>query len=221
MPTYAGDNGPAFVSSEYKAFLKRNRIKQLLIPPYHPASNGAAERVVQTVKAKLKKSVAGDFKTQIARFLLHYRSQPHAVTGLSPAELLVGRKLKTALDCLQPNLRENVVYHQLKQKLWHDQHARNSPEPVPGDRVFARNFRQGPAWVPAEVTGKKSASSADLRLADGTTWHRHLGHMRGSHSHILSPASTPISPRGPEDPRAGATSDQPQLSPSSEADTRL
>ncbi|XP_064463042.1 uncharacterized protein K02A2.6-like [Ornithodoros turicata] len=61
--TLVSDNGPAFVSSEYRAFLKRNNIRQLLILPYHPASNGAAERVVQTVKAKLKKSTTGDFKT--------------------------------------------------------------------------------------------------------------------------------------------------------------
>ncbi|XP_064485943.1 uncharacterized protein K02A2.6-like [Ornithodoros turicata] len=60
------DKGAAFVSSEYRKFLKRNNIKQLQIPPYHPASNGAADRVVQTVKSKLKKSAAGDFKTQIA-----------------------------------------------------------------------------------------------------------------------------------------------------------
>ena len=38
------DNGPQFASEDFDFFLKRNRIKHTLIPPYHPASNGAAER---------------------------------------------------------------------------------------------------------------------------------------------------------------------------------
>ncbi|XP_037558255.1 uncharacterized protein K02A2.6-like [Dermacentor silvarum] len=50
------DNGPAFTSSQYADFLNRNGIRRMMVPPYHPASNGAAEQVVQTIKDKLKKS---------------------------------------------------------------------------------------------------------------------------------------------------------------------
>ncbi|KAG8187992.1 hypothetical protein JTE90_009871 [Oedothorax gibbosus] len=42
------DNGPQFACEEFSDFLKRNGIRQALIPPYHPASNGAAEKTVQT-----------------------------------------------------------------------------------------------------------------------------------------------------------------------------
>lgn len=117
------DDGPPFVSSQYAEFLRRNGSRRMLIPPYHPASNGAAERVVPTIKDKLKKSAPGDLKTQLARLLLQYRTTPHEVTGRAPCELLMGRKVKTPLDCLRPNIRTTVQLKQLQQKLHADQGA--------------------------------------------------------------------------------------------------
>ena len=49
------DNGPQFVSAEFEMFLKKNGVQQTPIPPYHPASNGSAERPVQTGKQALNK----------------------------------------------------------------------------------------------------------------------------------------------------------------------
>lgn len=47
------DNGPQFISSEFENFLKSNTIRHVLIAPYHPSSNGQAERMVQTTKDAL------------------------------------------------------------------------------------------------------------------------------------------------------------------------
>ncbi|XP_049514382.1 uncharacterized protein K02A2.6-like [Dermacentor silvarum] len=172
------DNGPAFTSATYKSFLARNAVRPILIPPCHPASNGAAERVVQTVKDKLKKTQPGNFECRVARILLAYRSTPHALTGRSPAELLMGRLLKTALDLLKPDLRSKVQFRQLQQKVRSDSAARREPVPLVGDTVWARNFRPGPRWVPAVVGGATSSSSTEVQLADGTVWNRHADHLR-------------------------------------------
>jgi hypothetical protein len=51
------DNGPCFPSEEFDAFCSRNGIRHIRTPPYHPASNGQAERAVQTIKNSLKKQV--------------------------------------------------------------------------------------------------------------------------------------------------------------------
>ena len=44
------DNGPCFVSEEFEIFLAKNGVKHITTAPYHPATNGLAERAVQTVK---------------------------------------------------------------------------------------------------------------------------------------------------------------------------
>uniref|UniRef100_A0A6B0V699 Putative tick transposon n=1 Tax=Ixodes ricinus TaxID=34613 RepID=A0A6B0V699_IXORI len=172
------DNNPAFTGFLYKTFLARNAVRQILVPPYHPASNGAAERVVQTVKEKLKKTQPGDFECRIARVLFAYRTTPHSLTGRSPAELLMGRRLKTALNLLQPDLRSKVQFRQLQQKVLSDRSARREPVPQPADPVWARNFRPGPRWVPAVVGRATSTSSTEVRLPDGRVWERHGDHLR-------------------------------------------
>ncbi|KFD68503.1 hypothetical protein M514_09353 [Trichuris suis] len=49
------DNGPAFTSSEFRSFVKRCGIKHLYTLPYHPSSNGQAERAIQALKQSLRK----------------------------------------------------------------------------------------------------------------------------------------------------------------------
>ena len=56
LPTeIVSDNGPQFTAQDFKDFCVNNGIKQTLIPPYHPATNGAAERAVQVVKQAVKR----------------------------------------------------------------------------------------------------------------------------------------------------------------------
>ena len=51
----ATDNGSCFVSSEFEDFLTTNGIIHWKSSPYHPSSNGLAEKAVQIVKNGLKK----------------------------------------------------------------------------------------------------------------------------------------------------------------------
>jgi len=85
------DNGTCFTSEEFQQFLKANGIRHARSAPYHPATNGLAERAMQTVKEGLKKAVEGSLQTKLSKFLLQYRLLPHTTTGMSPSELLIGR----------------------------------------------------------------------------------------------------------------------------------
>ena len=100
------DNGSVFTSKEFQQFAQMNGIKHVTTAPYHPASNGLAEWAVQTLKMGLKKITDGTLEDRLARFLFQYRLTPHTTTGTSPAELLMGRKPRSTLDLIKPNIAD-------------------------------------------------------------------------------------------------------------------
>ena len=114
------DNGTVFTSEQFRDFLKKNGIRHITSAPYHPSTNGLAERAVQTFKMSMKKSKPGDITTQLARFLFHYRTTPHSTTGVTPAELLMGRPLRTHIDLVKPSIASRVHTKQSDQKRNHD-----------------------------------------------------------------------------------------------------
>ncbi|KFD66234.1 hypothetical protein M514_21521 [Trichuris suis] len=99
------DNGPAFVSAPFRAFLRRCGVKHLYTPPYHPNCNGQAERTIQTLKQALRKLLSYniDFDCCLANALFAIRATPSRVTGRSPAESLMGRRLLNPLDMMLPH----------------------------------------------------------------------------------------------------------------------
>ncbi|CAM5155646.1 unnamed protein product [Natator depressus] len=86
------DYGPQFVSQEFQNFMKANGTHHITSAPYHPSTNGLAERFVQTMKQALKLA-RGQLSIQkrLDTFLLSYRNTPHAMTKASPAFLMMGR----------------------------------------------------------------------------------------------------------------------------------
>ena len=86
-------NRPQFTFEEFQNFLLSNDIKHSKTALYHPQSNGAAERIVQTFTQAMKKMKGdtGDVKKKLAEFLLRYRKTPHATTNEAPAMLLMKR----------------------------------------------------------------------------------------------------------------------------------
>eukprot|EP00731_Ephydatia_muelleri_P006604 Em0003g852a len=91
------DNGPQFIASEFKDFCTANNITHIRATPYHPKTNGLAERAVRTFKERFSatKMHRDDLDLTLQRFLISYRNTPHKSTGRSPAELLLGRRIRT------------------------------------------------------------------------------------------------------------------------------
>jgi len=106
--TLVSDNGSNFTNSEFQEFMKKNGIKHIKVAPYHPASNGLAERAVRIFKEGCEKMENGSVQTKLSRFLLSYRTTPHSTTGVPPAELLMKRRLHTQLNRLVPSVANRV-----------------------------------------------------------------------------------------------------------------
>ncbi|XP_058814254.1 uncharacterized protein K02A2.6-like [Topomyia yanbarensis] len=108
MPeTLVSDNGPQFASAEFDKFCLENGVNHITTAPYHPQSNGQAERFVDTFKRSVKKIREGKGAIQEALdiFLITYRTTPNPATpeGKSPSEAMFGRKIRTSLDLLCPS----------------------------------------------------------------------------------------------------------------------
>ena len=89
------DNAPQFTSDEFQMFLTSAQ--------YHPATNGLAERFVQTFKQAMK-SMTGEKGSTSAKL----------------ATLFMGRNLRSRLDILKPNIRNHVSKKQVDQATSHN-----------------------------------------------------------------------------------------------------
>ena len=128
-------------------------IRHVLTSSYHPASNRLAKRAVQPFKAAMGKMTSGPNRTQITKFLFHQHLTPHTSIGNSPGELLLGRRPRSLLDFVRPDLSRTVRQHQEIQKQLYDSHARARKFSA-GDSVFVHNFIQqlpSPTWIPGRV----------------------------------------------------------------------
>lgn len=181
------DNGPCFRSDEFASFLKENQINHIRSAPYQPASNGQAERTVQTIKNLLKKVKEDEWKVELPRILLTLRTTPNA-SGYSPSELLMGRKIATLLDRLHP---ANV------QSSREAQAVRSSLD-ISATRIFNENdavlYRvyniSGQKWASGVILSVEGPRNFIVLTSEGTMERRHLDQLRRR----VSPPAVPSTP---------------------------
>ena len=168
--TIVSDNGRTFVSQQFKDFLRSNGIVQKLTAPDHPATNGLAERFVQTLKKSLSETDANISNSEgaLQTILMQYRKMPHASTGIAPAELMLGRPIKSRLDLMLPAIskRTNTIVEPAV------------PQFQAGDRVSCRNYNTSGKWKFGRIIKKIGKLHYSIKLDDGRTWRRHKNQVR-------------------------------------------
>ena len=181
------DNGPAFIGEEFKAFMKRNGVKQVYSAPYHPASNGQAERMVRTFKESLATLKEGDLQTKLDRLLYKYRITPNSTTGQTPAKMMFNRELRSPFHLLQPGAmssqKEKVEEKQTT--LSQNQVSKNVRTFEKGALVWARNFGQGEKWIEGTVERKLGRVTYEISFQDNKeNSNRHIDHLKERHTNV-------------------------------------
>ena len=87
------------MSEEFEAYLKDNNIEHRTSTPLWPQANGEVERQNRSLLKAMRvaHSEGRDWRKELQKFLLGYRSTPHTTTGVSPAKLLFGREIRSKL----------------------------------------------------------------------------------------------------------------------------
>ena len=141
------DNGPQFVSWEFKVFAQEYGFTHVTSSPRYPGSNGEAERAVWTIKNLLKKAV------DPYDALLLYRATP-LNNGYPPAELLMCRKLKTKIPTLPTTLSPSTpsfpelewkdsIQKQKQRMTYNSRHAAKEASPLQkGNTVYIEDMEK-------------------------------------------------------------------------------
>ncbi|XP_018397708.1 PREDICTED: uncharacterized protein K02A2.6-like [Cyphomyrmex costatus] len=169
------DGGSQFRSDEFTDFLKQNGVAHSFSPPYHPATNGAAENVVGTFKNKVSKIVKGGKTPEnaINLFLFDYRNMEHCTTGKSPSQLMYKRDVRTRFDLLRTSVTARIERKQRAQIVARAGKRKNDVEV--GDVILYDNHAVGGEKRKlGEVVKKVSPSTYVVRDCNGSFQKRHI-----------------------------------------------
>ena len=184
------DGGSQFTSAAFAEFAKQCEFVHTATSPHFPQANGEAERAVRTAKHIIKQPESWSA-------LLAYRAAPLHGLGVSPAELLMGRKLRTIIPALplkkpieEDKIRRDDMKMKAKMKANYDSRkgAKVLQDLKQGDHVRARVGDQKKWTGPLKVTGRHDASPRSYWITDGnSSWRR-------NRRHLLGPLPCPVDP---------------------------
>lgn len=177
--TIVSDNGTQFSSAIFKMFCIENNISYVFSPPYHPQSNGQAERFVDTLKRAITKLKGEGTSEEILDvFLTTYRTTPNVQNSDSktPAEILYGRKIRTSLELLRPPTENQQIRNLPMEDQFNNHHGAKLRTFKTNDLVYARRTISK-TWQPGTITDSKGVIYS-VRLDDSTIKRFHANQLR-------------------------------------------
>ena len=188
------DNGPQFASREMREFSESYGFSQVTRSPHYPQANGQAERAVKTAKTLLR--AAPDPYMAL-------RTTSFTWCGFSPAELLMGRRLRTdipqATAMLMPDwsylqeFRDSDKKMKEAQKRNYDSRHRVKDLPaLPGNQPVWVDHQD--SQVPGEIIQPESAPRSYMVGTQAGTLRRNRQHIRYRLEENLSQDVPPVKP---------------------------
>ena len=179
------DNNP-FNAVEFRRFAEKYDFQHITSSPHYLQANGRAEAAVKTIKKLFEKATEDREDPHLA--LLAFRNTPTTQLGMSPAQVMFGRRTRTHLPTTNQLLssahdtaaHDALVAGKRRQADYYNRGARERPPVSVGDVVRTR-WNSKDEWEKAEVTKVLPHRSYLLRYEDGTTRRRTSRHVRFSH----------------------------------------
>ena len=175
-------NNMPFNSVKLHKFAKEWDFTITTSSPNYPQSNGLVERNIQTIKRLFSKEKESNTSTNLT--LLEYRNTPISGMDLSPAQLLMSRRLRSNLPMTTPllcpqvneNAQDDLRMRQQKQERYYNRGARPLPPLSEGDVV---RYKTGCKWRPGVVVSKHTAPrSCNIQTTNGNILCRNWQHLK-------------------------------------------
>ena len=154
----------------------------------YPKSNGKVENAVKTAKRLMKKAKHSENDAHLA--LLDYRNSPTEGIGLSPAQVMFGRRTTTLLPIskrlLMPETRNTkkqynrLLKNKNKQAKYYNKNAKDKQQLKLGDIVRVSPVAKHQPWKKARVETEEGIRSYRIKTEDGSSYRRNRIHLRGT-----------------------------------------
>lgn len=181
--TLHSDNGPPFDSERFTDFSKKYDIQHITSSPRYPKSNGMVERAIGTIKLILRKVIKDGKDPNLA--VLEYNITPK-FNQLSPAEMLMGRVLRTIIpqkaSLLKPKFPtdktiKSLIDNQTNQKAYYDKSSVRLSPLKPKQPVYVQIGHRD--WTPGTVLKKLDTPRSYLvKTTNGSELRRNRVHLR-------------------------------------------
>ena len=119
---------------------------------------------------------------KLRNVLLGYRSTPTTTTGQTPSELFLGRRIRTRIDMVKPNLSEKMNNYNSKMEMNRVNRdvVRNFYR---GDKVLVRNSFKKPKWLSGTIVEKISDRTYMIEVGERML-KRHIDHIIPSNGEV-------------------------------------
>lgn len=142
-PRIISDNGPQYISSEFREFIRVSGMTHVRTSPYYPQSNGKIERFHKSLKSECIRPRTPvsleDARRLVAEFVAHYNNaRLHGAIGyVAPVAILEGRA--------------EAIRAERQRKLEAARLHRQGKTPLTGKEADPTLHLTGPAETPAEA----------------------------------------------------------------------
>ncbi|KII70026.1 hypothetical protein RF11_01331 [Thelohanellus kitauei] len=117
-----------------------------------------------------------DIFRRLRVILYWYRNTPSTTTQRSPADIMLGRRLRTLLDNINPDVKDNTSRAVQRQKEYHDRHSKWR-EFEPDQPVWIKNELE-PGYHSGTILRRTGELSYEVNV-DGKVKRKHADHLNG------------------------------------------